>query len=160
MRILDRITFRVMPTMGCGSWYCRLCNHKSLWLAGPDPNASTYRYQSSTSTSTDTTEWVGNYIKRDSLVMRSERSSRFSAKFRQSVIQRALSGSATISQLKEELNITDGDLMSWIGEFVGYQAERIDHLEKMVDGLLDQIPEAPRLNSSREILSGDDAERV
>ena len=65
----------------------------------------------------DSHEPIGNVLKSDeSLLVRKARASRYSAKFRESVVQRVLSGKATITQIRKELKLSERDILDWLAQ--------------------------------------------
>ena len=61
-------------------------------------------------------EPVGNFIKDQSLVLKSARLDRFTEKFRDSVVERILAGKVAISSLTEDGQYSESELLSWIAD--------------------------------------------
>jgi transposase-like protein len=79
-------------------------------------------------------EHVGNVTRTDdSLLVRQARAARYSKKFRDSVIDRILSGESTITQVRNELKLSERDLLDWINQRVMRQDQRIAKLTQVVD---------------------------
>ena len=78
-------------------------------------------------------EPVGNFIKDQSLVLQSARLDRFSEKFRDSVVDRILSGKVSISSLTSDGDYSESELVSWIADKAKRQDERVETLELDVD---------------------------
>jgi hypothetical protein len=77
---------------------------------------------------------VGNFIRSDnSLVLRQKRSSRYSQKFRDGVVQRITTGKGSISQFCVELTVTESDLVAWIGDLLQRRQDRVDELSMMLE---------------------------
>jgi transposase-like protein len=149
-RLVDGCTLWLVPkVLRLGSWHCRVCNRHSTLLAFCQSGALDYERQTPEVVQTA----AGNFIKRDqSLVMRSERNSRYTKKFRQSVVERILNGKATLSSIREELNLSESDLIGWINEVVEGQAELISQLNRMVDVLLENSSEQARIRADNELV--------
>jgi hypothetical protein len=62
-----------------------------------------------------------------------------------------VSGQATILSIRDELNLSEADVISWIDEIITNQTEQIEQLTKMVDHLLDHIPDPPKITSNQEV---------
>lgn len=78
-------------------------------------------------------ESAGNYIRTtESLVMRRNRAKRFSQKYRDGVVQRLIGGTATISQIGQELDVTERDLVDWIADALATKQDRIDELTSIL----------------------------
>ena len=149
-RVADGCLLGLVPrVLRLGSWHCRVCNRMSTLLAfrrwgaldydrpGLDPSPAT----------------AGNYINREkSLVLRSERNNRYTKKFRQSVVERILSATVTLIEMREELNVSEADLLTWIGEVVDSQAEMINQLNRMVGVLVENTPQFARLHADVELV--------
>lgn len=74
-------------------------------------------------------ESVGNFIKDRSLILRSTRMHRVSEKYRDSIVERILSGKVSISQLTGSGEYTEGELISWIADRVKRLSARLEMLE-------------------------------
>lgn len=147
VRGLDGLTQqRLTLWTGLGNWHCRVCNRRSLWLNAVRPDALNLppldqeaEFQA-----------AGNYVRRDhSLVLRSERSSRFSLKFRQGVVERLLMAQTTLAGIREELGLNEGDVMAWIQEILEQQTIQIENLKRLVDTLVERLPDEPMLTDQR-----------
>ena len=93
-------------------------------------------------------EHVGNVTRSDeSLLVRQARAARYSRKFRDSVVDRVLSGKATITQVRNELKLSERDVLDWINNRVLRQDEQIGKLTQVVDAVK-QLTHDPTLNSS------------
>ncbi|WP_157665173.1 hypothetical protein [Mariniblastus fucicola] len=81
-------------------------------------------------------EHVGNVTRSDdSLLVRKARAARYSQKFREGVIERILSGKSTITQVKDELKLSERDLLDWINDRVMKQDQHIAKLTQVVDAV-------------------------
>ena len=74
-------------------------------------------------------EPVGNFIKDQSLVLKTTRINRFTEKFRDSVVERILTGKVSISALTENGQYCESELVSWIADKAKRQEEKIEILE-------------------------------
>jgi len=75
-------------------------------------------------------ESVGNFIKTDSsLLMKSTRLQRYSEKYRDAVVRRILSGTASIQQVREEKRLSESEIIDWISDLVERQQQKIETLE-------------------------------
>jgi hypothetical protein len=81
-------------------------------------------------------EPIGNVLRTDeSLLVRKARASRFTEKFRDSVVKRILSGQATIGQMRHELKLSERDLLDWIAESNREKDDRIIELNQTINSL-------------------------
>lgn len=67
--------------------------------------------------------------------MRRNRAKRYSEKYRDGVVQKIISGTSTISQLGQELNLTERDLVDWIADDLARKQERIDELTAILKSI-------------------------
>jgi len=96
-------------------------------------------------------EHVGNVTRSDdSLLVRKARAARYSKKFREGVVDRILSGKSTISQVKNELGLSERDLLDWINDRVLLQDRHISKLTQVVDAVKNLTIEASTTESKRE----------
>ena len=88
-------------------------------------------------------EHVGNVTRSDdSLLVRKARAARFSKKFRDGVVDRVLSGKSTITQIRNELKLSERDVLDWINDRVMRQDQRIAKLTQVVDAVQELTSEA------------------
>ena len=97
-------------------------------------------------------EHVGNVTRGDdSLLVRKARAARYSKKFRESVVERILTGKSTISQLRNELDLSERDLLDWVNEKVVMQGRQIKKLSQVVDAVkhlaIEELPSDARQDS-------------
>ena len=79
-------------------------------------------------------EHVGNVTRTDeSLLVRHTRAARYSEKFRDGVVDRVLSGQSSISQIRNELTLSERDLLDWIKDRVTRQDTQIYELTKIAE---------------------------
>lgn len=70
---------------------------------------------------------AGNYLRNDqSLVMRSVRSDRFTDKFRDGIVQRILSGTTTIADVRQQHHLTEQDVIAWMKDSFDRKQKRLD----------------------------------
>jgi len=78
-------------------------------------------------------EKVGNFLRsEESLILQSTRASRYTKKYRESIVDRILSGKATITQIRNELGVTERDVLEWLNERVFRQQQKIAKLTQVV----------------------------
>lgn len=94
-------------------------------------------------------ESVGNFIKDRSLILRSTRMHRVSVKYRDSVVDRILTGKVTIGQLAASSEYTEGELVSWIADKVKRLNEKIELLEKSAEYDWDAVNQAANAKGNR-----------
>ncbi len=124
LRMLDRLSLRVISVFGFGPWYCISCSTRRLLFPPYRRSAINYdpRARTSQPIEEQEIEALGNlFLSSVSLVQRSERAKCYSEKFRDGVAEQLLKGTATFSQVRERLNVTDLDLQDWIARFHGKQ---------------------------------------
>jgi len=96
-------------------------------------------------------EHVGNVTRSDdSLLVRKSRAARYSQKFREGVVNRILSGQSTISQVKNELGLSERDLLDWINDKVLLQDRHITKLTQVVDAVKQVTNQGVLLESDEE----------
>ena len=78
-------------------------------------------------------EPVGNFIKDQSLVLKSTRLHRFTEKYRDSVVDRILAGKVSISSLTADGEFWEAELESWIADKAKRQEQRNKILELNAD---------------------------
>lgn len=97
------------------------------------PQADSATDEAGKQTSTPVGEKVGNFLRsEESLVVRNTRAARYTKKYRESVVERILSGQATITQVRSELGITERDVLEWINDRVYRQHQKIAKLTQVV----------------------------
>ena len=139
LRTLDALTLGITRWLRIGPWYCSHCLTKSLYLSWVQPGAHriTASEPRSKKTNSDAplfeneiAQPVGNYLKSDqSLVMRSKRLMRFTEKYRDSMVRRLLSGSSSILQIRQEKDISEGELLDWVADLFDRMQAKLDVLE-------------------------------
>ncbi len=140
-KLWGRLGGRRMATWGWGHWHCPICTLDCFVLPRPRDDVDELRADVSPVVEL---ERVGNHFHDHiSLVARQERSQRFSAKFRESVVDRLLSGASNLAQVKCELGVSDSDLLAWIAEKVDRQASQIDQLTRTVARIQTDVPDSP-----------------
>jgi len=94
-----------------------------------DARGSINRAQSSTPSQTV----AGNFLRNDqSLVMRSARSDRFTEKFKDGIVQRILSGTTTIAEVREQHYLTEQDVIDWMKQSFDRKQKRVDDLTQQL----------------------------
>ena len=136
---LDTLTLRLARLLRIGPWYCVQCNTRHIMLHARRRSAPTFD-PNTDKTSDNETESVGNYIRTtESLVMRRNRAKRYSQKYRDGVVNRLIGGTATISQIGQELDLSERDLVDWIADALARKQERIEELTALLDALGGQM---------------------
>ena len=132
IRFFDSLTFNFARIFRLGAWHCIQCGQTSFHLKTVRREAPTFQLPDQ-SPETEATP-VGNFLKSErSLTLRSQRTHRFSLKFRDSIVLRLLSGSSTMSQLGRELNVSEVDLVDWLADYVCRKDEKIRELESIIN---------------------------
>lgn len=91
---------------------------------------------------------VGNFIRGESnLVMQSTRSSRYTEKFRAGVVQRILEGKQSLSQIADELDVPQPDLLVWMAQQFDQKQQQIEQLTRTVDQLSDLAPDQVKIET-------------
>ncbi len=79
-------------------------------------------------------EHVGNVTRTDdSLLVRKARAARYSKKYREGVVDKILSGNSTITQVRNDLGLSERDLLDWINDRVMKQDLQIAKLGQIVE---------------------------
>lgn len=113
-----------------GPWYCEQCRVERWSVHRPLKSSAEADERSAGSVS------VGNFIRGDSnLVMQSTRSSRYSEKFRASVVQRVLEGKQSLVQIADELDVPQADVLVWVAQQFDQKQQEIDRLKRTLEQL-------------------------
>ena len=88
---------------------------------------------------------IGNFLKSDrSLTNRKQRLERFSEKYRDAVVRRILAGTATISQIRNDKQLSETEIAEWIADLFERREKKIEQLERMVNSIskakLESVP--------------------
>jgi transposase-like protein len=144
--LLDLLSLRFLRLFRVGPWYCNQCETKSYflkfrrWYRPTKRDYSEFDDEDSAGSGSKF-ESSGNYIKSgSSLLMHKHRSSRYSQKFKDATVLRVLSREFSIAQIRQELGLTDMDLVLWIAEFVERKDRRIDELTQRIQSLQGRVP--------------------
>ncbi len=96
-------------------------------------DASGMETESQEESESPASEKVGNFLRSDeSLILQSTRASRYSRKYREGIVERILAGQATISQIRNELGVSEREVLDWINERVFRQQAKIAKLTQVV----------------------------
>lgn len=163
--MLDVVTLSFLRLFRVGPWFCVHCDNKVLVLPGRRRDALDYRsaalgnekpirqrtktnpsFRSEDSSSPNTGENsevvatpavpVGNFIKSEkSLTNRSQRLGRFTEKYRDAVVRRILSGSASIAEVRQDKQLSEGEIVEWIADMFARSQKKIDDLERLVKSI-------------------------
>lgn len=148
--ILDLFSLRILRLFRLGPWYCFQCERKTFYLKWSRRSAPTYHSDTSevnfspksSSQPNSDSQSIGNYLRNEqSLVMKDKRSNRYSQKFRDSTVARILTGATTIAQVRQELNVSEQDIIGWIANVAVKRQERIDELVDALGAIRPDLPE-------------------
>ena len=79
---------------------------------------------------------IGNFLKSDrSLTNRKHRLERFSEKYRDAVVRRILAGTATISQIRNDKQLSETEIAEWIADLFDRREKKIEQLERIVNSI-------------------------
>lgn len=140
LRILDIATLRFATYFRIGSWHCEVCNRKSILLRGQRHEEENVPAQvdpveqgEPVESMDDPNQSVGNFIRRDfDLVAQADRLQRFSQKFRESIIERLMTGQVDVAGVRQELNVQERDLFAMVREKVRRLESHIESLEYQI----------------------------
>lgn len=141
-QFLDNMTFGKLRMLRIGPWHCVHCQSQSIVLRRTQADAVDYPIQDLESSGSHQNqdvapghaESVGNFIRTDeSLVMRSNRLKRFSEKYRDAVVRRILKGSTTMAQVRQEMDVSETELVDWIADIFDRQQAKLDALGSVAD---------------------------
>jgi len=133
VRLFHFLTLQLFPRLGIGRWVCIDCYSERFFLgsSGQDHSGALEKKK--------VFEIDGNYIVSDfSLVRRSLRNSRYSMKFRDSIVDRLVSGQVDLPTLRSELRIREADVFVWIADRLNRQSEKISQLSSLLEILAGQ----------------------
>lgn len=134
--------------MSLGPWFCHQCRGERQTVHRPLKSNTDDVHRAEASVS------VGNFIRGESnLVMQSTRSSRYTEKFRAGVVQRILDGNQSLSQIAEELDVPQPDLLVWMAHQFDQKQQQIEQLSRTVQQLSEFAPEQARLETKLELES-------
>lgn len=134
---LDMITFQFASRFRLGSWRCLQCTRRSIYLRLPRSDAKTLQIDDSAKLDPKedglVVESGGNYLRREkSLIARKERCSRYSDKYRESIVQKILDGDSTIAEVRQELGLSELDILDWISLAYDDRGRKIKELEELI----------------------------
>ena len=127
-RALDGATWKITRFLGIGPWYCISCGSRKLLVPTYRRNVKNYdpRVAEPPKPKPDEFDRVGNFIQTDlSLKVRADRKGRYSEKFRDSVVEKLLGGKTKFSEIRNEIDVSEQDLQSWIARYHEKRIERI-----------------------------------
>ena len=162
LRVADLMSLSILRVFRIGPWYCYQCERRTMFLRFQNKQVPTFerhRSRSEFSKKKDDShsKSIGNYIKAEqSLVMRDRRSRRYSCKFRDATVDRLLSGAATISQIRDELDVTELDILSWIADLMERRKEAIAQTSAQLTRAVDLLPpdlQAQFMEASEKLLA-------
>ena len=131
-----------LTRMSLGPWFCHQCQGERQTVHRPLKSNADDIHRAEASVS------VGNFIRGESnLVMQSTRSSRYTEKFRAGVVQRILDGKQTLSQIAEELDVPQPDLLVWMAQQFDQKQQRIEQLSRTVEQLRELTPDQAKIET-------------
>ena len=111
-RVLDALSLRVAALAGLGPWRCVDCGQKGMFL-----RSRRDLQRRNPARNANETQSVGNFIHNElGLVNSKTRAERFSPKFRRAIVDRVLNGQSSISQIGQEIGVSEIDIQLWIKE--------------------------------------------
>ena len=154
LRMFDRITLGCLSFTGLGPWYCIQCDKKLLFVKQPSKRAAEYVPIDTEDQNQQTEKWkrrseseelvegpavaVGNYLKTEgSLLANSTRLSRFSEKYRDSIVRKVLAGAHSLARVREENGLSEAEILCWT-------ADHVNRLEQEIQALKFQLEASHR----------------
>ena len=135
--LLDVLTFQFSARFRLGSWRCLQCSRHSIYLHLSRSDAKTIQFgdNSKQEASEDglTVEHGGNFLLNEkSLLARRERCNRYSEKYRESIVHKILVGDTTIADVRQELGLSEQDVLDWIAQAYDDRGQKIKELEEII----------------------------
>ncbi len=136
-RILDWTALRIASLFRIGPWFCTYCGARALYLRSPIRGMRDFEADRQSDEVIADELPVGNFISREnSLIGSSDNTDRFSRKYRDGIVIKLLKGQSTMTQMCNEINVSERDLMNWLREYVDDQqqmmAEEIEQLKLFI----------------------------
>ncbi len=174
LNIADLLTLRILKLLRIGPWYCYQCEGKKFFLRGIRRDFPSFNRHNSqvtfdhASASTEpivdqpTQESVGNYLRDgQSLLMREQRATRYSQKYRDSTVSRVLSEPASLQRISQELNVSTSDVVDWISDYVDRQQQTIRDLQRRLRSFDRNLKaEEGMMESSSDIVFNENGDQV
>lgn len=122
-----------------GPWVCECCSNKMIFLRRPRPHAPEFvskidhAIQLAEQVEAET---IGNFLVTEkSLIHRANRLARFSEKYRDSVVRKILTGSTTIRRVRDELNLSEPEVLDWVADLVRRLNEDLGNLRDELESI-------------------------
>jgi transposase-like protein len=136
-RFLDSMTFGKLRLLRIGPWHCVHCQNQVFYLRRTLDDAVDYPIEGTefdprepNVSEAETSQSIGNFLRtEESLVMRSQRLKRFSEKYRDAVVRRILKGTATLAQIRQEMDVSETELVDWISDLFDRLDARLATME-------------------------------
>lgn len=168
-RFIDLLSLGLFRTLRIGPYYCFQCESKCYYLKPIRRDAPTFDSETMTarfrrrgekanlganqdndspnpqgvSSQILMVEPLGNLHKHEhSLVMQERRTQNFSANFRDSIVDRILQGEMSLAAAKNELNLTDSDLIRWIADLHHRKLSELETLRQALTASEAELPPA------------------
>ena len=135
--LLDFLTFQFTARFRLGSWRCPQCGRRSIYLHLPRSDVKTIQFGDNTKSETTedglTVEHAGNFLLNEkSLLARRERCNRYSEKYRESIVHKILVSDTTIAEVRQELGLSEQDILDWIAQAYDDRGLKIKELEEII----------------------------
>lgn len=130
--LLDTLSFQFMGRFRLGHWHCPQCTRKSFYLPLARRDARTIPPLNSKEPIAPQVESAGNFLRSQSLVARKSHASRYSAKYREGVVKKILSGRVTLSEMSREISVPEVELIDWIATAFNDQQSKIRQLTDVI----------------------------
>lgn len=135
--LLDVLTFQFSARFRLGSWRCLQCARRSIYLHLSRSDAKTIQLGDNAKQEAGedglTIEHGGNFLLNErSLLARRERCNRYSEKYRESIVHKILAGQTTIPEVRQELGLSEQDLLDWIAQAYDDRNQKIKELEEII----------------------------
>jgi hypothetical protein len=148
-----------------GRWRCTVCGNECRRIARIKDDADHWEFEEGRKPRRRETrpevdpaaQPIGNFLLQErSMAAKQERTFPFTEKFRESVIHRLLNGYATIKEVRDELHLSEADLLAWFDDCLQQKQRKIDQLTQLLisvrNAAVDKLPEsnneAPTTNNS------------
>ncbi len=133
-----------------GRWHCTVCGTDCGRLLRPRTKVDQWEFKprperdnperdsrlNKSDKSDGAAQPVGNFLLQErSMAAKQERTFPFTDKFRESIIERLLNGHVTIREIRDELHLSEADLLSWIDDCLQQKQRRIEELTALLTAL-------------------------
>lgn len=129
-RAIDTMTGKCARFLGLGPWYCINCGSRRLLAPVHRRNVENYdprlaeEFDRESDPGRHEFDRVGNFIHSDhSLKVQVDRENMFTEKYRDNVVEKLMDGKISITEVRNELGISELDVQRWIAK---YHSKRIE----------------------------------